>query len=307
MFKHLLVPLDGSHLAESVLPLAGFLAVKLGASITLIHVIEHNAPQEVHGERHLTDPEEAYAYLEQLSEQSLPAGVAVERHVHTAEVNNVARSIVEHADELEPDLILLCTHGSSGVKGMLIGSIAQQVIGMGSTPVLLIHPPEKPQDSFTCRQILVPMDGNAEHEQSLPVALMLAQACHTRLHLLVVVPTLSTLKPDRAATGKLLPATMMALLNITEESAQDYLRDKLDQLHSSNVPITAEVQRGDVPSEIVAVANRINADMIVLGTHGRAGAGAFWEGSVGPKLPGMTGIPLLFIPIQTGDNPGTSG
>ena len=59
MFKHLLVPLDGSPLAEAALPAAAYLAQKLGASVTLLHVIEQDAPQEIHGERHLTDPDEA--------------------------------------------------------------------------------------------------------------------------------------------------------------------------------------------------------------------------------------------------------
>jgi nucleotide-binding universal stress UspA family protein len=306
VFKHLLVPLDGSHLAEAVIPVTAYLAEKLGASVTLIHVIEHNAPQEVHGEHHLTNPEEAYAYLEQLASQTLPQNIAVERHVHTDEVNNVARSIVQHADELDPDLIIMCAHGRSGVRGMLIGSIAQQVIGMGSTPVLLIHPPEQEITPFSCRQILVPLDGDSDHEQSLPTAISLAQACGAHLHLLVVVPTLSTLKPERAATGKLLPAAMTALLNITEESAQNYLQDKLEQLHASGLRVTAEVQRGDVPAEIVAVANRVEADVIVMSTHGKAGAGAFWAGSVAPKVPGITQIPLLFVPVQPPEEPTSS-
>ena len=59
MFKHLLVSLDGSHLAEAALPAALFLARMFGAKVTLFHAIEHGAPQEIHGERHLTDSEEA--------------------------------------------------------------------------------------------------------------------------------------------------------------------------------------------------------------------------------------------------------
>jgi nucleotide-binding universal stress UspA family protein len=59
MFKHLLVPLDGSRLAEAALPAAACLAEQLGASITLIHIIERDASGEIHGERHLTTPDEA--------------------------------------------------------------------------------------------------------------------------------------------------------------------------------------------------------------------------------------------------------
>ena len=64
MFKHLLVPLDGSHLAEAALPAAACLAEHLDASITLIHIIERDVSGEIHGEHHLTTPAEANAYLE---------------------------------------------------------------------------------------------------------------------------------------------------------------------------------------------------------------------------------------------------
>ena len=64
MFKNLLVPLDGSSLAESALTVARFLALNLGASVTLLHIIERDAPAAVHSERHLTNSEEALVYLD---------------------------------------------------------------------------------------------------------------------------------------------------------------------------------------------------------------------------------------------------
>ena len=95
MFKHLLVPLDGSRLAEAALPAAAFLAARLGASVTLIHIIEHDAPQEVHGEHHLTSGDEACAYLEaaarHMQEHAPGVTLDVERHVHTAEMKDVAQ------------------------------------------------------------------------------------------------------------------------------------------------------------------------------------------------------------------------
>ena len=72
MFKHLLVPLDGSHLAEAALPAAAYLAEHLGASITLIHIIERDVSGEIHGDHHLTTPDEAHAYLEAVAGRSVP-------------------------------------------------------------------------------------------------------------------------------------------------------------------------------------------------------------------------------------------
>jgi nucleotide-binding universal stress UspA family protein len=63
MFEHLLVPLDGSRLAEAALPAAATLSKTLGARVTLIHVIERGAPQEIHGQQHLSDPAEASVHV----------------------------------------------------------------------------------------------------------------------------------------------------------------------------------------------------------------------------------------------------
>ena len=91
MFKHIFIPLDGSRLAEAALPAAVFLAETLGARVTLMHVIEHDAPQEIHGDRHLSDPEEARQYLDEVAARAFPPGTDVERHVHGNEVRNVAQ------------------------------------------------------------------------------------------------------------------------------------------------------------------------------------------------------------------------
>ena len=75
MFQHLLVPLDGSRMAESALPTAAWLAARAGATLTLVHVIEKNAPSEVHSERHLVSPEEAGDYLAEVASRKVLEGL----------------------------------------------------------------------------------------------------------------------------------------------------------------------------------------------------------------------------------------
>jgi nucleotide-binding universal stress UspA family protein len=298
VFKHLLVPLDGSLLAESALPAAAYLAQALDASVMLVHVIERNAPPEVHGERHLTNPDEANAYLSELAQRAFPPGLRVQWHVHTAEVGNVARSIVEHIGEFAPDLLVMCSHGSGGLRDWLFGNIAQQVIALGNTPVLLIHPATgATAHSFETRLILVPLDGSPEHEQGVPVAIGLACACTASLHLLEVVPTLNTLSGNRAATGRLLPGATAAMLELAEANAVQHMRGHVAEVQSAHVTVTAEVARGEPAAAIVSVAERINASLIVLGTHGKTGMDAFWSGSVTPKVASKTNIPLLLVPV----------
>jgi nucleotide-binding universal stress UspA family protein len=298
MFQHLLVPLDGSRLAEAALPAAAALAKLLGASVTLIHVIEKNAPQEIHGERHLTNSTEAYAYLDGLAEKAFPEGVQVDLHVHTAEVDNVARSIVDHAGEFAPDLIVMCSHGSGGLRDILVGNIAQQVIAQGKTPVLLIQPQNDTPPAFECGRVLVPMDGKPDHAHGLDIAAGLAHACRAQLWLLFVVPTLGTLSGHQAATGIFLPGTMSAYLDMNEQGARQYLDEQARRIYSREVPVNESVLRGDPAPSIADFAAKLPADIIVLGTHGKNGTGAFWAGSVAPKLTGMTDIPLLFVPVR---------
>src|SRR3989442_456464 len=114
-YHRILVPLDGSKLAEAVLPVTAALAQCLGAKLVLLHIIEEHAPQTVHGETHLTSPDQAKNYLEGIAGRYADR-VAIEQHVHGTEENNVAQSIARHVSELETDMIALCTHGRSGLR-----------------------------------------------------------------------------------------------------------------------------------------------------------------------------------------------
>jgi nucleotide-binding universal stress UspA family protein len=299
MFKNILVPLDGSRLSEAALQPAAMLASRLGSHVMLLHVIEHGAPTEVHKERHLSNPAEAEAYLKEAAARAFPRGVNVETHVHTAPVSDVARSIVEHASaEFEPDLIVTCTHGRGGMRGMLFGSIAQQVVSQGTTPLLLVRPNSPP---FKLEIILAPLDPDSVHDEGLPLTESLAKAFDAELYFLSVVHTFGTLTGEQAAASSLMPGTTQAMLDIREESARAHLKTHLDSLKERGIRGAAEVARGDPAATISKTAGEIKADMVVLSTHGKAGASAFWARSVAPQVAQRTTIPLLLIPLPAAD------
>jgi nucleotide-binding universal stress UspA family protein len=294
--KHLLIPVDGSRLAESVLPYGIELAKDLGAMVTLFHVLEEKPPQEIHGQHHLADEEEACQYLSRLAD-TFPPEVNVERHVHTEKVRNVARSITEHTSELAPDLIVMCAHGEGGLRDMMVGSIAQQVISRARTPVLLIQPRENAIENPQLNCYLVALDGQPDHEQGLPVAVQLARSTRAKLELLTVVPTLGTLRSEGAAAGRYLPGTTTAMLDMTESYAKEYLQKHSDRLKSIDLQADIHVVRGDPAAQILAVAENTHCDLVVLGTHGRSGMGAFWAGSVASKVVAAARQPLLLVPV----------
>jgi nucleotide-binding universal stress UspA family protein len=294
MFKHILVPLDGSHLAEAAIPSAVSLSKTLDAPVTLLHIIEQDAPDEIHRDRHLTNAAEAEAYLKDVARRF---EVRVETHVHTAPVADVARSIIDHAsDEIQPDLIILTSHGNSGMRELVFGNIAQQVAAAGGTPVLLLKP--LAASSFNLRRILVPLDNESIHDTVLPLAEELAKACEAQLDLVCVIPTRTTDSGAHAAAGTLLPMTAAAYLDIAEEIALEHFQAHLDEFQKMGIEATAEIARGDPAPVIAKTAERLGADLILFGTHGRAGLDAFWNRSVTAAVARSTNIPLLLVPLS---------
>ena len=165
MFKHILVPLDGSSLAEDVLGAVESFGRHLGSRVTLLHVVEQEAPKRVHGETHLGDVSEALAYLEGIAESLAEAGIEVETHVHERSVADVPAAIDAHAHEYDADLIAMCKHGRSGIRQRLVGSIAQHILRGGGTPMLLRTPRSSGERSpFELNDVLVPID--FEHNTS---------------------------------------------------------------------------------------------------------------------------------------------
>ena len=206
MFTHLLVPLDGSKMAESALPAAASLAAACRASITLFHVLEKDAPSAVHGQQHLTTAADATAYLERVARTAFAPGTAVACHVHECAVDDVAASIVAHSAELHHDGIVMCSHGKGRALHLMLGSIAQEIIGLGSIPVLMTHPDEHGDaPPFSCACLLAPLDLDPEHAKALPLASALARAFGGVLHLVSAVPEFTSLSGQHAVTSRFSP------------------------------------------------------------------------------------------------------
>ncbi len=294
MFKNLLVPLDGSKLAEAILPAAKSLGQHTDARVTLLHVVEPSAPATIHGDTHLMNAEDAQAYLERIARKFQEAGVQVNWHVDVVERGDVAKTIFAHTAELDADLVMLTTHGENGLRGMLFGSIAQQVLQSGKVPVFILRPKTAPTE-FAPKTVLVPLDSNAVHEPGLYFAADLARYYDAALHLVVVVPTMSTLSPERAATGTLLPTSTKVMLDLAQNGAVEYLQGKVNELKARGLRIDAEVERGATVAKILEAAERVDADLFVMASHGRAGLGAFWEGSVTPQVLSHAQAPVLLL------------
>ncbi len=296
MVRHVLVPLDGSALAESVLPAAAAMAMAFKARVTLFHVIEDDAPEMIHGQPHLTGGDEAQAYLDAVARRPVFQGLTVERHVHRARTGDVADSLVAHAAELKADLVVLATHGRGGVRGFLFGRIAQRALQRGTTPILLINPAAGAvPPPFACRSILVPLDGTSAHESSVPVAAQIGTAFGAVVSLVMVVPTAGTLAGHEAAAGSLMPSATRAVLELAEREAAASVQAMAGSLEEDGVTSASFVSRGEPVTSVVEAANEVNADLVVMASHAKGAMDAFWSGSLTPKVMEKLGRPLLLV------------
>jgi nucleotide-binding universal stress UspA family protein len=276
------------------------LARIFNARVLLLHVIEKTPPRRVHGQRHLSGRQEAAEYLRGISESAFPAGLAVETHVHTDGVEDAAAGIAGHELEFPFDLVVMSVHGRGRAARLVTGGLPQDVLARGSRPVLLMHA-EDPQLAvrFPCRSVLIPVDPLEAHRESFAAALEFARGLGAPVHLVLVVPTFSTLSPRGAASGRLMPGTADALLDITAEEAQSLLEDRRRQAESLGLEAASDVLRGDPARAIVKAAGLLGSDLLVLGTHGKSGLEAFWSGSVAHGVYCRCLLPLLLVPERS--------
>ena len=302
IFQHMLVALDGSTMAEAALPVAIGLAKPLGASITLLHVQEKSAPRTVHGELHLQNAEKAANYLVEIATRWSAAGVPMSWHVHPNEQGDVARSIYEHAQEMNAGLIVITTHGSGGLRELIFGSIAEQVVRLGTTPTLVVRPPsEGVLERYACQSILIPIERQHESTEVLELARQISEATGARLTLATVVPTPSTVSGDLAASATFSPNTVAAILDLEYSETLRYLDDKAKAWRQTGRTVETSVSRGKTVTQITAVAADTQADLVILATHGRIGLDGTFSGSTTPRLLDAFRVPVLLVKLSERD------
>jgi nucleotide-binding universal stress UspA family protein len=303
MFKRILVPLDGSALAEKVLPLSCYLAEQLQATLILFHVIEKHAPSEIHGQHHLQEVAEARAYLDQIIQEYSSAKVTILQDVHEVQEEGVAQTISDHVRELQTDMIVLCTHGRGGLRDVLFGSIAQQVIRQVTVPVLfMLSGSVKDSGRKPITQILLPLDGSKAHEAAIPIGTYVARQCQARIRLLTVVPTPETLPGKEALAGRFYPNAKTLSLDLSAQQAEHYLSAISTELANQGITVSKIVLRGDVVPILAETIQSGGIDLVIMATHGQFLFDAHWEGSQTARLLSRAPVPVLLVPVSETTN-----
>lgn len=316
MLKKILVPLDGSLRAERALPVAARIARASKGSIGLAEVISPPVDYAsiltpvplVSTERIEVELKQAESYLEALAASQLLAGI----ETRTQALYGIpAQALLAFAEEQAVDLIVLCSHGRTGLTRWVLGSVAQKLTHESDIPVFVLRdggPELAPPQPETCGRLtraFVSLDGSELSEAVLQpateLALALSAPAPAALHLMKVVKIF----PTSEAQGRLSELNQQAL-----EQAKTYLaavKVRLQQqfpesflaittsVSLDNDIATALIMTAQAQEEGTDSAKAKGCDLIAMSTHGRGGFEQWMVGSITERVLDATRLPMLVV------------
>jgi len=321
MYKKMLVPLDGSELAEVVFPYAKELAGRLDLDLVFLHVCSPEE-SELLPMRRLYVEQKAeivtrQSYEAQEKSGIEPKGKAVEGRGETV-IGHPAEEILNYADKKDIDVILMATHGRSGIRRWAMGSVADKVLRASRVPVWLVRagiPEEVVYDKWPSRTILVPLDGSELAELALPHAEAVAKQRGAELLDVVLLrvceladmeftsPAIYHLVPDSYPTTR--PVAWEKYVeqetNRCKKANEEYLTGVAKRLEASGLKVRTKVLVGKRPlegkpaDEIVEYTSKNPFNLVVMSTHGRSGLSRWAFGSVAERVLHAVSSPLLLV------------
>ena len=282
--NEILVPLDGSAEAESVLPYLRDLAQKFGSRVQILGVGIGRKTRRVN--RLIEDYVNRTA--NKLQTDNIKAKPVVLYGV-------AADKILDFTAENEIDLIIMATHGRSGITRWWMGSVAEKVISEATAPVLLVRSRRPGMAKTTDKlsfphKILAPLDGSDIGESALPYAEAIASNSRGSINLLQVISP-----PGTAEANLLGGPDWRKFVKAMNDAGEDYLKGVAERLGGKNTKVTYEVATGDPADKIVEYATNMGASMIAMSTHGRTSVARWVLGSVADKVLHGARIPVLLV------------
>jgi nucleotide-binding universal stress UspA family protein len=294
MYEKILVPLDGSDLAEIALPYAEELAGALGCDITLIHVSE-SADEKYENMHQL--------YIEKIVEATIQGAEKFRKNKRAKKIKvssvhltgHVAEQIVDYADKENIGLIVMTTHGRSGIRRWILGNVAAKVVRATDRPIALIRAKDTPPEARAERinKILVPLDGSKASEVVIPHVSELASKLKAEVVLFqVVAPSYFVYAIPGEAV--LQPHSPEDLQNMIENSKL-YLDKVGAEFRDKGIETTSEVGIGGPAEEIIRIADEIQVDMVAMSTHGHSSISLWAFGSNADKVLHAGDTPVLLV------------
>ncbi len=291
MFRTILVPLDGSPAAERALPLAAALARAAEGRLVLVRCAwTTGVPGWETEKRQEAATQEADDYLR-----------AVAGELRTQEVHVDARAIAAHPDQgilwtladEHADLVVMTTHGRTGVGRFIYGSVAEAVLTQSHVPVLLVRASSLVEPTLDAGRdgLLVPLDGSAVAEAVLPYAVEMARTLDATLILVRCVPLPSLLTPERLVE----PELSNEIFKMELQEAEDYLARLARKLRQDGRRVLTYVETGSPATTILRKSDELNTVFILMATHGRSGMDRLFFGSVAMEVLRRGDHPVLLV------------
>ncbi len=293
-YQKILVPLDGSELAEKAIPYTETIAKVKKSEVVLFAV--SITPAGYRRDRLLK------SYLDANAKDLVARGIKVSTTVAYGEV---AEEIIGYADKNNIDLIVISTHGYSGIKRWVLGSVAQKVLYGTCVPVLLIKSKSPALSRLELKKIVIPLDGSPFSETTFAHVEDLAKHAGTEIVLLEVsespiVPSYGS-RPINQTWEKYRDNLWAEL----QQQVSEYLEKTNADLEKKGLKVKYQVARGEVggvAQSIMQIAQKEKADLIVMATHGRTGVNRWVYGSVANRIVQESTQPLLLIrPAKPGE------
>ncbi len=296
--KTMLVPLDGSPLSETVLPVVTALAGNGKYRVTLLSIWEV-LPEEVNlvGERHVRNLREQgmkcfRAYLGNIAETLAKQGIEVTTEVCSG---HPAAEILAVSGALKPDVVAMASKGSGGEETIgRRGSVAEKILHASALPVLVLGPrllESWPPAEVGVSSILVPLDGSGASEAALPTAVEIAGETGAQVSLLRVVPPI----PTHALAG-LSEAYPPKIDERRQQAALDYLKDV--QRHFPEILRGVFVERGQPRQEIRRFIEQQGIDLVIMASRSRYDSEQWKLGGVADAVIESQAPVLLVPPVQ---------
>lgn len=317
MYRSILVPLDGSSFSEHALPIAGEIALRSGAMLRLVHVHTLSpSPISIEGQPVIGENlaslsrEHEHTYLARVKHQlasiagpHLKLTVEVlDRSLESLVNEPLAVFLANYILTTGVDLVVMTTHGRSGLARFWLGSVADTLVRQNSVPILFLRPTDSPTDYAqppSLKKILVPLDGSSLAEQILEPALVLGELMQAEYTLLRVV------KPVHFASfsaSSQIDRLDREINRAMETEATNYLSRVAQRLQRAKHQIRTQVRFAQNPANaILEEVQNQGIDLIALATHGRRGWVRFTLGSVADKVLRGTVTPvLMYRPSEGG-------
>ncbi len=286
MPRTVFVALDESKLSETALPFAVALARQSGATLKILSVLQIPAAytnwiDDFLGEESWDSKSTGMIeYLERIASRVDSVPVEIEAHIGL----DAAIEIDEAVTAGENALLVITTNGYSGIKRLILGSIASRLVHIATYPLVVV-PAEADECPDTFSRILLPLDGSSFSEYALGKTLELLDASPPTLHLLHVID--EVLGNNDADT---------AIRNRLHAEASSNLTRIADDLASRGYEVHWEIDEAlNIHDCIAAAAERTDSDLIAMATHGRTGFSRFFLGSVADALVRTSTKPVLLI------------